>query len=150
MLYIEAVGIIPFPPEAIVNEFSSSSETTGMDPKLAGLLAYLVPPITGIVFLLIEKRQAVVRWHAAQSIVFGVAWIALWIGATILSMVLSAIPIVGWLIGILLWLVLGLGGFLLWILCLIKGYSGQMWRMPFLAQFADRIYGSGSTGGATV
>ncbi|CAN5162611.1 hypothetical protein BH18GEM1_BH18GEM1_16610 [soil metagenome] len=150
MLYIEAVSIIPFPPEVIVNEFSSSAETTGMDPKLAGLLAYLVPPITGIVFLLIEKRQAVVRWHAAQSIVFGVAWIALWIGAMILSMVLSAIPIVGWLIGILLWLVLGLGGFLLWILCLIKGYSGEMWRMPFLAQFADRIYGSGSTGGATV
>jgi uncharacterized membrane protein len=126
-----------------VNESSSSSETTGMDPKLAGLLAYLVPPITGIIFFLIEKRQAVVRWHAAQSIVFGVAWIALWIGATILSMVLSAIPIVGWLIGIVLWLVLGLGGFLLWILCLIKGYSGEMWRMPFLAQFADRIYGSG-------
>ena len=51
----------------------TSSDTTGMDPRLAGLLSYLVPPITGIIFYLIEKRNAVVRWHAAQSIVFGVA-----------------------------------------------------------------------------
>lgn len=133
-----------------MNEYAPSDETTGMDPKLAGLLAYLVPPITGIIFYLIEKRQAVVRWHAAQSIVFGIAWIVLWVVFTVLATLLSTvIPIIGSILSFLIWIVLAAGGFIVWVICLIKGYSGEMWRMPFLAQYADRIYGSGSSGGAT-
>ena len=116
-------------------------QTSGMDPKIAGLLAYIVPPITGIVFLLIEKANPVVRWHAAQSTVFGVAWIALWVIFTVLSMILSMVlPILGSIISLLIWLVIFIGGFVLWVICLIKGYSGTIWRMPFVAQFADKIY----------
>ena len=130
----------------------SSPETTGMDLRLAGLLSYLVPPITGIIFFLIEKRDAIVRWHAAQSIVFGVAWIAIWIVFTLVSTVLSTIiPFLGWLFGFLMWIVLALGGLILWIVCLIKGYSGEKWRMPILAPYADKVYGSGGgAGGAAV
>lgn len=114
-----------------------------MDPKLAGLLAYIIPPITGIIFLLIEKTNDVVRWHAAQSIVFGVVWIVLWVVFTILSTILgTVIPIIGWLISLVVWLVLALGGFILWVVCLIKGYSGEKWRMPFLAQYADKVASS--------
>ena len=126
-------------------EYSAgASQSSGMDPKLAGLLAYVIPPITGIIFFLIEKSNQVVRWHAAQSIVFGVAWIVLWIALTVLSMVLSAIlPLIGTIIGFLITFVVFIGGVILWIVCLIKGYSGQMWRMPMLASFADRIMASG-------
>ena len=120
-------------------------QSSGLDPKLAGLLAYLVPPITGIVFLLIEKANPVVRWHAAQSIVFGVAWIALWVVFTVLSMILSMVlPILGSIISLLIWIVIFIGGFVLWVICLMKGYSGTIWRMPFMAQFADRIYSPAS------
>jgi uncharacterized membrane protein len=123
---------------------AGATQSSGMDPKLAGLLAYLVPPITGIIFFLIEKSNQVVRWHAAQSIVFGVAWIVLWIALTVLSMVLSAIlPIIGTIIGFLITFVVFIGGVILWIVCLIKGYSGTMWRMPLIAQFADKIMGAG-------
>jgi uncharacterized membrane protein len=116
--------------------------SSGMDPKLAGLLAYIIPPISGIVFLLIEKTNPIVRWHAAQSIVFGIAWIVLWVVFTVLSMVLSTlIPFIGAILSLLIWLVIFVGGFILWVLCLIKGYSGTMWRMPFLAQFAEKIAG---------
>ena len=118
-----------------------AAQSSGMDPKLAGLLSYVVPPITGIVFLLIEKANPVVRWHAAQSIVFGVAWIALWVIFTVLSMILSMVlPVLGSIISLLIWLVIFVGGFVLWVICLIKGYSGTIWRMPFVAQFADKIY----------
>lgn len=124
----------------------SSSDSTGMDPRLAGLLSYLVPPITGIIFFLIEKRDDVVRWHAAQSIVFGVAWIVIWVA----FMVLTMIPVLGWLVW-LLGIPLGIAAFILWIFCLIKGYSGQKWRMPVLAPYADKVVASGGTGGgATV
>lgn len=120
-----------------------SAPSSGLDPKLAGLLAYLFPPITGIIFILIEKTNRVVRWHAAQSIVFGVAWVALWILFTILSMVLSTvIPVIGSILSLLIWVVLFIGGFVLWVICLIKGYSGEMWRMPILAPYADKVTAS--------
>ena len=123
---------------------AGATQSSGMDPKLAGLLAYLVPPITGIIFFLIEKSNQVVRWHAAQSIVFGVAWIVIWIALTVISMVLSAIlPIIGTIIGFLIYIVVFIGGVILWVICLIKGYSGRMWRMPLIAQFADKFMGAG-------
>lgn len=126
----------PPPPQPV-------AQTSSMDPKLAGLLAYLVPPITGIVFILIEKSNQVVRWHAAQSIVFGITWVVLWVVFTILSVVLSTvIPIIGSIISLLIWVFLALGGFILWVVCLMKGYSGQMWRMPVLAPYADKITAS--------
>jgi uncharacterized membrane protein len=116
-------------------------QSSGMDPKLAGLLSYVVPPITGIVFLLIEKANAVVRWHAAQSIAFGVVWIVLWVVFTVLSMALSVVvPLIGTVISLLIWVVIFIGGFVLWVICLIKGYSGTMWRMPGIAPLADKIY----------
>jgi uncharacterized membrane protein len=127
-----------------MEQSAGATQSSGMDPKLAGLLAYLVPPITGIVFFLIEKSNRVVRWHAAQSIVFGIAWVVLWIALTVLSMVLSAIiPIIGTIIGFLVTFVVFLGGIVIWVVCLIKGYSGQMWRMPLIASYADRLVGSG-------
>jgi len=117
-----------------------AAQSSGMDPKLAGLLAYVIPPITGIVFLLIEKVNPVVRWHAAQSIVFGIAWILLWVAFSVLSMVVAAVvPVVGMIVSLLIWLVIFVGGFVLWVICLIKGYSGKIWRMPLLAQFADKL-----------
>ena len=129
-----------------MEQSAGATQSSGMDPKLAGLLAYLVPPITGIIFFLIEKTNQVVRWHAAQSIVFGIAWIVLWIAFTVLSMVLTAIlPIIGTIIGFLIWIVVFLGGVVLWVVCLIKGYSGQMWRMPIIAPYADRLMGSGGS-----
>jgi uncharacterized membrane protein len=125
---------------------AGATQSSGMDPKLAGLLAYLIPPITGIIFFLIEKSNRVVRWHAAQSIVFGVAWIILWVLLTVLSMMLSAvIPIIGTIIGFLVTFVVWIGGVILWIVCLIKGYSGTMWRMPLIAPWADKVMGSGGT-----
>ena len=41
-----------------------------------------------------------------------------------------------------------LGGLILWVVCLIKGYSGQIWRMPILATYADKVVASGGGGAA--
>lgn len=133
-----------------MNEQPSSSPSSDIDPQLAGLLAYLVPPITGIIFFLIEKEREVVRWHAAQSIAFGAVWIVLWVVFVVLSTILSAaVPIIGWIISTVIWLGLAVGGFVLWIMCLIKGYSGKMWRMPVVAGFADKVYAPGDSTAST-
>ena len=46
--------------------------SSGMQANVAGLLCYLLGVITGIIFILIEKENKFVRFHAMQSIiVFG-------------------------------------------------------------------------------
>ena len=58
--------------------------STGLQPNLAGLLCYILGWITGIVFLILEKENKFVKFHAMQSIiVFG--------GITVLYIVLSII-----------------------------------------------------------
>lgn len=75
----------PPPPPEPGSRPVGQATSTGLDPQLAGLLCYVLSPLTGIVFFLIEKTSPVVRFHAAQSIVFGVGAVILWIAIAILS-----------------------------------------------------------------
>ncbi|MGH7572684.1 MAG: DUF4870 domain-containing protein [Gemmatimonadota bacterium] len=116
--------------------------STGLDPQLASLLCYILSPLTGIVFFLIEKANSVVRFHAAQSIVFGVAAIILWIAIAILSYLFYQIA---WSLGSLFTLLqtlVGIGLFVLWVVLLIKGYSGQRWKLPVIGDMAERLAAS--------
>jgi uncharacterized membrane protein len=119
----------------------SQTTSTGLDPKLAGLLCYILGPITGIIFFLVEKTHAVVRFHAAQSIVFGIAWVVLWVILSIVGIILHQIS---WTIGNLFGLVtllVWLGLFIVWIVLLIKGYSGEKWKLPIVGDMAERMVG---------
>ncbi len=119
--------------------------STGLDPKLAGLLCYILGIVTGLIFFLIEKTNATVRFHAAQSIVFSVATIVLWIAFFIISIVLYQIS---WTLANLfnlLTLLVWIGLFIVWIVLLIKGYSGTKWKLPFLGNMAERLAGRAGT-----
>ncbi|CAN5896144.1 DUF4870 domain-containing protein [soil metagenome] len=121
---------------------AASQTSTGLDPKLAGLLCYILGIITGLIFFLIEKSNDVVRFHAAQSIVFSGAGIVLWIVLMIVGLILTSIS---WTLGNvfgLLTLVLWLGLFVVWVVLLIKGYSGEKWKLPVLGDLAERIASS--------
>jgi uncharacterized membrane protein len=111
---------------------------TGLTPNLAGALSYLLAPFTGILFYIVEKQNQFVRFHAMQSIIVGVAWIVLWIALQILSTILVAIPIIGWIVGLLLWLGVGVGGFVLWVLLMWKAYQGQEWELPVIGPMARK------------
>jgi uncharacterized membrane protein len=135
----------PPPPFTPPPSAGGQATSTGLDPKLAGLLCYILGLITGLIFFLIEKSNPVVRFHAAQSIVFSGATIALWIVLTIVSIVLYQIS---WTLGNLfnlLTLLVWLGCFILWVVLLIKGYSGQKWKLPVLGDMAERLAGSASS-----
>jgi hypothetical protein len=47
---------------------AAQSPTAGLQENVAGLLCYILGWVTGIIFLLIDKRPFV-RFHAAQSII---------------------------------------------------------------------------------
>lgn len=111
---------------------TTTPQGSGLAPNVAGALAYVLSPISGILFFVIDKESRFVRFHAAQSIGFGVAMFVLWIAVTILSTVLAFIPFVGWMIGSLLSLALAAASFGLWLYLMYQAYQGQEWEVPVL------------------
>jgi uncharacterized membrane protein len=112
---------------------------TGLAPNVAGALAYFLGPITGILFLVIEKQSAFVRFHAAQSIAVSVAWVILWVVMAVLSTVLAVVPIIGLLISLVLYLVIGLGAFILWLALMFRAYQGAEWELPVIGPQARKL-----------
>jgi uncharacterized membrane protein len=111
----------------------------GMADNVAGMLAYITI-IPAIIFLVMEpyNKNRFVRFHSWQNIFLHAAWIALWIALMILSAVLAVIPILGHVIAFLMWMVLMLGGFVIWIILLIKANQGQMYKLPFIGDLAEK------------
>jgi uncharacterized membrane protein len=114
---------------------AASSE--GLAENVAGLLCYVLGWLTGIIFILIDKRPFV-RFHAAQSIVvFG--------ALTLLRIGFGIVMGIGGVVGFGLWalvsMVLGLLTVILWILLMIKAYQHELFRVPIAAPIADGIAG---------
>jgi uncharacterized membrane protein len=118
---------------------ASGSTSTGLAPNVAGALAYVLGPITGVLFLVLEKDNRFVRFHAAQAIATGVLIIALSIALSLVSSMLAFIPLLGWLVALLLSLVMGLGSFVLWLALMWRAYQGDEWEVPFAGTFARRM-----------
>jgi uncharacterized membrane protein len=112
------------------------STSTGLEPNVAAGLSTLVTFITGIICLLLEKRDAYVRFWAMQSIVFGVAWFAVAIVFSVIHVVLHAIF---WPLAVLWGLfsaVVQLAFLIVWIVMIIQAFSGKEWNIPFLGKIA--------------
>jgi uncharacterized membrane protein len=111
----------------------------GMADNVAGMLAYITI-IPAIIFLVMEpyNKNRFIRFHAWQNIFFHGAWIVLWIGLMIVSAVLAFIPILGHLVAFLLWMALALGGLIIWIILLMKANGGQMYKLPFIGDLAEK------------
>jgi uncharacterized membrane protein len=76
-----------------------------------------------------------------QSIFLCGAWVLLGIASSIMQLVLGHIPVLGVVVGLLLglvWLVLGLGGFVVYLITIIKAFSGVEWEIPFLGPMARK------------
>ena len=111
-------------------------ETTGMQSNVAGLLCYLAWWVTGIIFLLIEKEDQFVRFHAMQSIItFGA-----FTGMFIILSILQIIPVAGVIFTVLEALV-GVFAFIVWILLMVKAYQGQRFKLPWAGDMAERQLG---------
>ncbi len=109
----------------------------GLAENVAGLLCYVLGWLTGIIFLLIDKRPFV-KFHAAQSIViFG--------GLTVLRIGLGIVISTGGLVGFGLWAAisaaLGIVGLVLWILLMFKAYQHELFKVPIAAGIAESIAG---------
>ena len=105
--------------------------STGMEPKAAALLSYLLGFITGIVFFIIEKDNKFVRFHAMQSIVvFG----GLFVLRIALIAVFALMPGAMYALATLI----SLAGFILWVLLMVKAYQGEYFKLPLVGDFAEK------------
>jgi uncharacterized membrane protein len=111
---------------------SEETPQSGLSDNSAGALAY-VTVIPAIVFLLVEpySKNSYIRFHAWQSIFLGIAAFAV-------QIVLSVIPVIGW---ILIPFVL-IGFLVLWIIVLLKALKGQRYKLPFIGDLAEKQAGA--------
>ena len=125
----------------------TAKSSTGLDENVAALLSYIFGWVSGLIFFLIEKDSRLVRFHAMQSLLLNVA-------AAILGIVLWFVWVFGVLIfasinetlGSLMGLLLGLLLFVFWIgmliaviMCLIKAYQRQYFKLPVIGNFAEKF-----------
>jgi uncharacterized membrane protein len=100
--------------------------STGLEANLAAALSYLLGFVTGIVFLLIEKENRFVRFHAFQSVLaFG--------AITLVWMLLNAVPLLGFVFGVL---VIIPASAILWLVLMFKAYQGEEFRLPIVGPIA--------------
>jgi uncharacterized membrane protein len=111
----------------------------GMADNVAGMLAYFTF-IPSIIFLVIEpyNRSRFVRFHSWQNLFFCGALVALWIAYLIMAIVFAFIPILGHVINLLIWLALFFGEITVWIILVIKANGGQMYKLPFIGDLAEK------------
>jgi uncharacterized membrane protein len=121
--------------------------STGLDENIASLLSYVFGWVSGLIFFLIEKDSRLVRFHAMQSLLFnvlvGVVAIALWIVLFVVFMILSqisgALATVLSLLSLLIWGVFVLAILAGFILCLVKAFQGQYFKLPVIGNFAEKF-----------
>ena len=111
-----------------------------MDENVVAALCYLLGVLTGILFLVLEpyNRNPVIRFHAFQSIF---VWIAAIVTGMVLSVIaypLAALPFIGWLIVLLMWLAFSLGTLVLWVFLMYKAYNKERFVLPVVGPLAEK------------
>jgi uncharacterized membrane protein len=132
----------PVPPatEAPPRADNPTTQSTGLPSNIAAALA-CIPLVGGLIFWFLEKHDNFVRFYAMQSIIFGAASILFWIVYSIAFAILAPIPAVGLVFRILLWavwLVAGVAFLVVWIIAMIKAFSGSRWDIPYVGPMARK------------
>jgi uncharacterized membrane protein len=92
--------------------------STGLEENVAAFFCYLLGFVTGIVFLVVEKKSSFVKFHAKQSTI-----------TFLIVLALSWIPVIGFVFWIL--------GIFLWLLLMIKALQGKRYSLPIVGKLAE-------------
>jgi uncharacterized membrane protein len=100
----------------------SVTPPAGSAAKGTAWLSYL--GILWLIPLLTNKNNAFAKFHVKQGIMLTILWVA--------SSVLAAIPIVGWLADLVIWVY----ALIMMIMGIINSLNGKYWNMPILGKWA--------------
>ena len=118
-----------------------AASSTGLHPTVAGALAYLAGPFSGVLILLAEHTNRFVRFHAWQAIIalggLGLVTAGLLVSAFLglfVSPVLFKTLYLSAAVSGLAWLVV-------WGICLVRAFAGSAWKLPLAGSLAERRAG---------
>ena len=123
--YQQPVGYGQQPPGGY-QQYPGQPAGTGMAENVASGLSYVLTWLTGLIFFFIDKRPEV-RFHAMQSIAYGVLW-------TLVGVVGPRLPGPLDLLFSLVWVAFLIG----WVVLLIQGFQGKHFKLPVLGDFAEQ------------
>lgn len=129
---------------AVAMADASTPASQPLATNVAGALAYLAGFITGIVFIVTEpyKSNSFIRFHAFQSIIFNVAWIAFWMVWMVISAILT--PLTAGIFGLIalpVMLILALVGLGTWLFLMYQAYQQKLFRLPLIGKYAAQQAG---------
>ena len=118
---------------------NAAGGASGLSDNAAGAIAYLTF-IPAVFFLVMEpyNKDRFIRFHSFQCLFFAAAMVVLSIVTMIVAAVLAFIPIIGWLIDMLLWLVILFGSLGLVIFLIYKAANGQKFLLPVIGNLAEQ------------
>ena len=96
--------------------------STGLEENVAGFFCYLLGFVTGIVFLVVEKKSSFVKFHAKQSTIT-------FLGLFVIILVIGWIPVLGTLVWIFT--------LILWLILMIKALQGKRYSLPIVGKMAE-------------
>ena len=138
----------PVPPPTAPPVGGTTSNSTGLPSNVAAALA-CIPLIGGIIFYILEKRDAFVRFYAMQSIIFGGAWIMFSIVFQIVQAIFASIPAIGGFFVVilgLLWALITIALLIIFIITVVKAFTGVRWEIPYIGPIArNQVEGTTST-----
>lgn len=119
-----------------MSETTGSKKTSmGLDENVAGALCYVLGFVSGIVFLLMEKDNKFVKFHAVQSI--GISLLLVVINILISSLYGLLFFSMFWIIAALSSLI-SLIGLILWLILIMKAFQGEKFKLPVIGDIAEK------------
>ena len=114
--------------------------------RVLAAVAYVLTFLTGIlVYVLAKPEDKYARWHALQAIGLGIVVLVAWFVVAVVAALLAFSSIVTGSVGFGFGLLGGLLAVLFELLVLVlvlalavKAYRGEKFRLPYLAEFADK------------
>ncbi len=95
------------------------------DDKVYAALSYLF--VLSLLPLLLKRQSDFVQWHARQGFLLFIA--------EVVVMMISPIPLLGWIVGFVGWL----AAVVLSLLGLAAALTGKYWVMPYLGEYAKKL-----------
>jgi len=115
-----------------------ANTSLGLTQNVASGLSYVFGWISGLIIFLTEKQNRFVRFHAMQSILF-------FGGITALDIVLEIVgnlPVLGYITVFAIPLI-GIVGFVGWIVLMINGFQGKYFKLPIIGDYAEKYANQG-------
>lgn len=102
-------------------EQEKQQSSTGLEENVAAFFCYLLGFVTGIIFLVLEKKSSFVKFHAKQSTIT-------FLGLFVILLVIGRVPVLGLLVWILTLIV--------WVFLMAKALQGKRYLLPIVGKFA--------------